>query len=116
MLLPTLLHGLVLIMSPLGLIFLPGEKRRDMAFRLEHYEALTPEEQPGLRREVATWLTRGQIVTWAFGLLVGAFALGRILALVALLFGAGFLGIEGSFAGLVGAAARAGIATAAMVL
>ena len=109
---PTLLHGLVLLASPLGLVFLPGKKRRDLAEMLELYEAANEGEQAAIRHEVAVWVTRGQLLAWLGGGLRGTYALLRLLALIAWLASATLVPGVSNFATLVGAAAHAGIATA----
>lgn len=109
---PTLLHGLVLLASPLGLVFLPGKKRQDLAEMLELYDAANEGEQAAIRHEVAVWVTRGQLLAWLGGGLLGTYALLRLLALIAWLASATLVPGASNFATLVGAAAHAGIATA----
>lgn len=77
-LLPTFGHGVMLLGSPLSLVFLPDRKRQELASMLDGYASAA--NQVYIRRNVATWIARGQLLNHlaAFGLLI--WLLGRFAA------------------------------------
>jgi hypothetical protein len=99
---PTFLHGLVLIASPLAVAVLPDARRLALAEGLESYDALPEERRITVRRRAAWWLTRARVGTWT----VAAVLFPVVLAVF---FGAIRELHRGGFADLVRDAAHQGI-------
>jgi hypothetical protein len=101
-LVPTFLHGLVLIASPLAVAVLPDARRLALAEGLEGYDALPEERRIAVRRKAAWWLTRARVGTWTVAAVL-------FLVVLAVFFGAIRELHRGGFADLVRNAAHLGI-------
>lgn len=67
---PTLLHALVLLGAPLGLVLIPTGVRLELAALLDGYDD-APDRQAMIRRKVATWWVYGRFAAWTLaGLLL----------------------------------------------
>ena len=104
-LLPTFGHGLVLLGSPLGVVFIPDRQRLALAEALDGYEQMDKSKQAALRRRAAGWIIHGRVLSQLAALALLVWLLGRIAAFVYLL-------NEGGLAAFVAQAAYAGIRTA----
>jgi hypothetical protein len=104
-LLPTFGHGLMLLGSPLGVVFIPDRQRLALAEALDGYEQIDPRKQAALRRRAAGWIIHGRVMGQLAALALLVWLLGRIAAFVLLL-------TEGGLAAVVAQAAYAGISTA----
>lgn len=64
-LIPTLLHGVILLASPLVLLALASPKRAAMAAALAGYDGATEADQKPILQDVAWYLARRQWLAWA---------------------------------------------------
>ena len=76
-LIPTFGHGIMLLGSPLGLVFLPDSKRLELADELDNYNSVI-EKQVTVRRKAATWIVRGQMLTYLVALFLFVWLLVRL--------------------------------------
>ncbi len=100
-LVPTLLHLVVVLMSPLGVLFL-SDRRERWAANLENWDALDETTRSRTRREVANWLARGRFGLWVLALVLATVLFGGLLAAFRLVY-------QGGFADLVAEAALTGV-------
>jgi hypothetical protein len=103
-LLPTFLHGVMLLGSLAGFLFIPDRRRMALALALEGYDA-AGDQQASIRRQVARWITHGQMLTYLAAL--------ALLGWVLLRFGMLWFLPGGGLAGWVRGAAHAGLDSAA---
>lgn len=103
-LLPTFLHGVMLLGSLAGFLFIPDSRRKKLAEDLDGYDS-AGDRQASIRREIARWLTQGQMLTYGMALL--------LLSWLLLRFGMLWFLPGGGLAGWVRNAAHAGLDSAA---
>lgn len=104
-LLPTFGHGLVLLASPLGFLFIPDGPRAALATALEGYKGASRNRQVAIRRRAARWIVQGRALAWLWALLLLVWLLGRCAAFIV-------LWLDGGLAGVAARAAYAGLDTA----
>ena len=63
-LIPTFLHGILVLTSPLAVALWPDRARLDLAGKLERYETLDEAERKTVCRRAANWLTHGRRFLW----------------------------------------------------
>lgn len=100
-LVPTLLHLVVVLMSPLGVLFI-SDRRERWAVNLENWDALDEATRSRTRRGVANWLARGRFGLWVLALVLATLLFGGLLAAFRLVH-------QGGFADLVAEAALTGV-------
>ncbi len=105
-LVPTALHFILLLASPIALVALPTEKRLTMADDLETYDD-QPKRQPSIRRQAAQYVARERHGTLALATFIFIFII--LIAVLSIVFR---LLHKGGLAGYVLEVARVGIKTA----
>jgi hypothetical protein len=76
-LLPTFVHGIMLLGSPLGVLLIPDRKRLALAEDLENY-ASAGERQANIRLRAARWHVQERLRHWLLGGLLLVWLLGRV--------------------------------------
>lgn len=102
--LPTFLHGVMLLGSLAGFLFIPDRQRKMLAEKLNGYDT-AGDMQASIRRQVARWLTYGEMLTYGMALL--------LLSWLLLRFGMLWFLPGGGLTGWVRNAAHAGLDSAA---